>query len=110
MGGEPAGEDELAEYRAVIGPTQDRIDRGLAHTLRALAEHPAGVPSALGHGRCVVVIGPGTPSHDELGQPLNADTLPPRVGRLKAGSLDDLPGLAADLAPLAPDPSDASQI
>lgn len=96
---ESAGEDELAGYRAVIVPTLDRIDRGLAHTLRALAEHK----------RSVVVIGPGTPSHDELGQPLG-DALPRRVGRLKAGSLDDLPGLAADLAALAGEPSDAWQI
>lgn len=96
---ESAGEAELAEYRAVIVPTQDRIDRGLAHTLRALAEHK----------RAIVVIGPGTPSHDELGQPLG-DALPRRLGRLKAGSLEDLPGLADDLAALAGEPSDAWQI
>ena len=121
---ESADEAELAEYRAVIVPTQDRIDRGLAHTLRALAEHPAGVPSgqgvagplprdrsiALGRKRPIVVIGPGTPTHDELGQPLNADALPRRIGRLKAGSLEDLPGLADDLAALAGEPSDAWQI
>ncbi|HEY6175515.1 MAG TPA: hypothetical protein VIX73_13750, partial [Kofleriaceae bacterium] len=121
---ESAHEAELAEYRAVIVPTQDRIDRVLAHTLRALAEHPAGVPSgqgvagplprdrsiALGRKRVVVVIGPGTPTHDELGQPLNADALPRRIGRLKAGSLEDLPGLADDLASLAGEPSDAWQI
>jgi beta-galactosidase len=96
---ESAGEGELAGYRAVIVPTLSRIDRGLAHTLRALAEHK----------RAIVVIGPGTPSHDELGQPLG-DALPRRVGRLKAGSLDDLPGLAADLAALAGEPSDVWQI
>ena len=96
---ESAGEDELAGYRAVIVPTLSRIDRGLAHTLRALAEHK----------RAIVVIGPGTPTHDELGQPF-ADALPRRVGRLKAGSLDDIPGLAADLAALAGEPGDAWQI
>jgi len=96
---ESAPEGELAERRAVIVPTLDRLDRGLAHTLRALAEHR----------RAVVVIGPGTPTQDELGQPL-VDAVPRRVGRLKAGSLDDLPGLAADLAALAGDPSDAWQI
>jgi beta-galactosidase len=96
---ESAGEDELAGYRAVIVPTLARIDRGLAHTLRALAEHK----------RAIVVIGPGTPTHDELGQPLG-DALPRRVGRLKAGSLDDIPGLATDLAALAGEPSDAWQI
>jgi beta-galactosidase len=96
---ESAGEGELAGYRVVIVPTLDRIDRGLAHTLRALAEHK----------RAIVVIGPGTPTHDELGQPF-ADALPRRVGRLKAGSLDDIPGLAADLAALAGEPGDAWQI
>ena len=122
---ESASEAELAGYRAVIVPTLDRIDRGLAHTLRAVAEHPgvaggaspagaslgttARMPAA-GRRRTVVVIGPGTPTHDELGQPLPADALPRRVGRLKAGSLDDMPGLAADLAALAGEPSDAWQI
>jgi beta-galactosidase len=121
---ESVTEDELAGnhgLRAVIAPTLDRIDRGLAHTLRAVAEHsrashPGAVgspsrdrPVAPGHKRIVVVIGPGTPTHDELGQPL-VDALPGRVGRLKAGSLDDLPGLAADLAKLAGEPSDAWQI
>jgi beta-galactosidase len=105
---ESATEAELAEHRVVIAPTQDRIDRGLAHTLRALVDRPAAAHAA-GRRRVVVVVGPGTPSQDELGQPL-ADALPRRVGRLKAGSLDDLPGLAADLAALAAEPSDAWQI
>jgi beta-galactosidase len=90
---------ELAQVRAVIAPTLERIDRELAHTLTAVVDHK----------RCVVVIGPGTPTHDELGQPL-ADAVPRRVGRLKVGSLDDIPGLAADLALLAGDPADAWQI
>ncbi|HEX4421563.1 MAG TPA: beta-galactosidase [Kofleriaceae bacterium] len=97
---ESVTEDELAGYRAVIVPTLDRLDRGLGHTLRALAAN---------HRRTVIVVGPGTPAHDELGQPFG-DALPRRVGRLKAGSLDDLPGLAADLAALAGEPSDAWQI
>jgi len=96
---ESVSEDELAGLRAVIVPTLDRLDRGIAHTLRAVAEHK----------RAVVVIGPGTPTLDELGQPFG-DAVPRRVGRLKAGSLDDLPGLAADLALLAGEPSDAWQI
>jgi beta-galactosidase len=94
---ESVGEDELAGHAslaAVIAPTLDRIDRGLAHTLRALAEHPPR------RKRVVVVIGPGTPAHDELGQPL-ADAVPRRVGRLMAGSLDDIAGLATDLGRLA---------
>ncbi|HET9623529.1 MAG TPA: beta-galactosidase [Kofleriaceae bacterium] len=98
---EAASAAELAGFRAVIAPTLQRIDRGLAHTLRALAEHK----------RAVVVIGPGTPSHDELGQPIaDPHALPRRVGRLKAGSLDDVPGLAADLAALAGALDDAWQI
>ncbi len=87
---ESATEDELARYRAVIVPTTHRLDRGLATRLRALAEHK----------RAVVVIGPGTPTHDELDQPY-AEVLPRRIGRIRDGSLDDLPGLAADLAALA---------
>ena len=100
-------EPELAALRAVIVPTIDRIDRGLAHTLRAVAEHPVGSPA--GHRRAVVVIGPGTPTHDELGQPF-VDAIPRRVGRLKPGSLDDIPGLAADLFALTDDLPDAWQI
>lgn len=90
---EAAGEDELARYHAVVAPTGDRVDRGLWRRLRALAEHR----------RAVVVIGPGTPSRDELDQPL-ADAAPRRMGRIRAGSLDDLPGLAQDLAGLAGEP------
>ncbi len=87
---EASTEDELARYRAVIVPTTHRLDRGLASRLRALAEHK----------RAVVVIGPGTPTRDELDQPY-AEPLPRRIGTIRAGSLDDLPGLAADLAGLA---------
>ena len=96
---EATPEDELACYRAVIAPTGDRIDRGLAHRLRAVAEHK----------RAVVVVGPSTPTRDELDQPL-ADALPRRVGRLREGSLDDLAGLAADLAKLAHPADDAWQV
>ncbi|HEY0193939.1 MAG TPA: beta-galactosidase [Kofleriaceae bacterium] len=97
---ESVTEAELAAHHAVIAPTLDRLDRGLAHTLRALAQN---------HKRTVIVVGPGSPTLDELGQPF-ADALPRRVGRLKAGSLDDLPGLASDLAALAGDPSDTWQV
>jgi len=83
--------DVLATYKAVVAPTHDRIDRGLLERLRALAEHK----------RAVVVIGPGSPTRDELDQP-HAEPLK-RVGKLKAGSLDDIPGLADDLAALAGD-------
>lgn len=96
---EAASEDELARYRAVIAPTGDRVDRGLWQRLCALAEAR----------RTVVVIGPGTPTRDELDQPL-VEGPPRRVGRLKAASLDDLPGLAEDLAQLAASADDAWQI
>ena len=96
---EAASEDELARYRAVIAPTGDRVDRGLWQRLRALADAR----------RTVVVIGPGTPARDELDQPLAEDP-PRRMGRLKAASLDDLPGLAEDLAQLAASADDAWQI
>jgi len=87
---EATPEAELARYRAVIAPTLDRIDGGLWQRLRALAEHK----------RAIVVIGPTTPTHDELGQPLPADAPPRRIGKIRDGSLGDLPGLAADLSGL----------
>jgi beta-galactosidase len=95
---EAAPAAELAAYRAVIAPTIDRIDALLAGHLRALAE--AGT---------VVVIGPGTPTRDELDRPL-AEPLPRRVGRLKPGSLEDLAGLAADLGRLAGAADDTWQV
>ncbi len=87
---ESTPEPTLATYRAVIAPTLDRIDRGLLERLRALADHK----------RAIVVIGPGSPMRDELDQ-AHSEPLPKRVGKLKAGSLDDIPGLADDLAALA---------
>jgi len=89
----------LAHYRAVIAPTQGRVDHGLWQRLAELAEHK----------KAIVVIGPGTPTRDELDQPL-ADGPPRRIGRLKAGSLEDLRGLADDLAALAGELPDAWQI
>ncbi|MDX2094116.1 MAG: alpha-amylase family protein [Kofleriaceae bacterium] len=94
-----ASEDELAGYRAVIVPTTARIDRGLYQRLRALAEHK----------RAIVVVGPTTPTHDELGQPF-VDPPPRRLGKMREGSLDDLPGLAEDLAAIAGELADAWQI
>jgi hypothetical protein len=99
---ESTPEPILATYRAVIAPTQDRLDRGLLERLRALAEHK----------RAIVVIGPGTPRRDELDQP-HAVPLPKRVGKLKPSSLDDeagLRGLADDLLALAGELPDAWQI
>ncbi|HEY5922906.1 MAG TPA: alpha-amylase family protein, partial [Kofleriaceae bacterium] len=87
---EAAPEAELARYRAVIAPTQDRIDRGLWQRLRAVAEHK----------QAIVVIGPTSPTRDELDQPLDEPS-PKRIGKLNEGSLDDLAGLADDLVALA---------
>ena len=96
---EATPEDELATYRAVIAPTGDRIDRGLMQRLRGLVDHK----------RAIVVIGPGTPTRDELDQPL-MEPMPRRLGKLRDGSLDDLAGLADDLAQLAGTLDDAWQI
>jgi beta-galactosidase len=87
---EATPEAELAHYRAVIAPTQNRIDRGLWQRLRALAEHK----------RAIVVIGPATPHHDELDQLLD-EPAPKRIGKLNEASLDDIAGLADDLVALA---------
>ncbi|MBK7075101.1 MAG: beta-galactosidase [Myxococcales bacterium] len=78
--------------RAFVAPTLRRIDRGLWRALHRLAAD-----------RRVVVFGPDAPTLDELDQPLGDDLAPPRrAGRMRPGSLDDLAGLAADLAALAP--------
>jgi beta-galactosidase len=87
---EAATEAELARYRAIVLPTGERVDRGLWLRVRAVVEAR----------RSILVIGPGTPVRDELDQPLD-EPPPRRIGRLKAGSLEDLPGLAADLAGIA---------
>jgi hypothetical protein len=88
--GEGATEDELARYRAIVLPTGERVDRELWQRVRAVAEAR----------RSILVIGPGTPVRDELDRPLD-EPPPRRIGRLKEGSLEDLPGLAADLAAIA---------
>ena len=89
---EGAPEAELARYRAVIVPTHDRVDHALWTRLRAVADAK----------RTVIVIGPSVPTRDEFDRPL-AEPAPKRIGKLKAGSLDDLPGLANDLLGLAGD-------
>ncbi len=80
--------ERLASFRAIVAPTFDRIDRALVDKLRAAVD-----------AKRVVVIGPDTPTLDELGRPLDA-ALPRRVGRMRAGSVDDIEGLAEDLAGL----------
>ena len=80
----------------MIVPTLDRVDRGLWQRLRTIADGK----------QTVVVIGPGTPTRDELDQPLD-EPPPRRVGRLKAGSLEDVAGLADDLVALAGEVAEA---
>nr|MDQ3365704.1 hypothetical protein [Myxococcota bacterium] len=96
---EAATAEELAGFRAVIVPTGARVDHGLWRRITTLAEHR----------KTIVVIGPGTPTRDELDQPL-VDAPPRRVGRLKEGSLEDLRGLADDLIALAGELPEAWQI
>lgn len=96
---EATAEEDLARFKAIIAPTFDRIDHGLYTRLRAIVEHK----------RAIVVLGPGSPTRDELDQPLT-DALPKRIGKLKPASLDDLPGLAEDLAALAGELPEAWQI
>jgi hypothetical protein len=86
--------NQLAEHRAVIAPLGDRVDRTLWHTLRALTEQP----------QVMVVIGPALPSRDPYDQPLDEPALR-GAGKMRAGSLDDLDGLSADLARLVRNPS-----
>jgi beta-galactosidase len=88
--GEAVTEAELARYRAIVLPTIERVDRALWHRVRAVVEAR----------RSILVLGPGTPVRDELDQPLD-EPPPRRIGRLKEGSLEDLPGLATDLAGIA---------
>jgi beta-galactosidase len=84
---ESATAAELAAYRAVIAPTPtERVSPHLWTTLCELADAR----------QTVVVIGPATPV-----------VAPRRMGKLKAGSLDDLAGLAEDLATLGGDVSEA---
>lgn len=79
------------DARAFVVPTLTRVDRGLWRQLHRLAAD-----------RRVIVYGPTAPTLDELGAPLAGDLAPPRrAGTMRAGSLDDVPGLAADLAALA---------
>jgi len=94
---ESATAEELAAYRAVIVPTLDRIDAGLLATVRTLGKQP------------ICVVGPQPPRRDAFDQPL-AGELPKRVGMLNAESLEDLPGLAEDLAALAGELGDSWQI
>ena len=89
------GAADLAAYRAVIAPTLHRIEQRTWDALCARAEP-----------RRVVVIGPHTPTRDEFDRPLTGALR--RAGHLQPESLDDLAGLAADLAALAGDDHESS--
>lgn len=84
---EDAPDERLAGRRLVIAPTLARVDRRLWARLHALAATSR------------VVVGPERPDRDELDRPLGEEAaLPRRVGLLRSASLDDLAGLADDLA------------
>ena len=84
---EDAPDERFGGRRLVIAPTLARVDRRLWARLHALAASSQ------------VVIGPERPARDEFDRPLGAAAaLPRRVGLLRIASLDDLAGLADDLA------------
>ena len=94
---ETATADELASYRAVIVPTVDRISAATWATIHAIAR------------QVICVIGPHTPTRDAFDQSL-VGVPPKRVGKLNPGSLEDLSGLAEDLAALAGELSETWQV
>ncbi len=86
----------LGDYKAVIAPTLDRVDRAAWTRLRQAAESGTRI-----------ILGPGRPTRDERDQPLGDDAhLPPRVGLIRPESLEDVDGLADDLAAVAGDLED----
>jgi hypothetical protein len=92
---ESAGLDRLRGFDAIVAPTLRRVDRALWRDLAAAAA-----------ARVLVVYGPDQPTLDELGRQLAGDAGPPRrAGRMRPGSVDDVAGLAEDLAALAPPPA-----
>lgn len=87
---EHAGSDRLLAFDAIVAPTLHRVDRRLWRDL--------GAASA---ARKLVVYGPELPTLDERGHALGEDASPPRrAGRMRPGSVDDVAGLAEDLAAL----------
>jgi hypothetical protein len=74
-----ASEAQLAKYRAIIVPIVETIDPALWQRLHALAAAKT----------TTIVLGPHVPADP-----------PKRIGRIRPGSNDDLPGLAEDFAGL----------
>ena len=84
--------EKLSQYRAVIVPTLERVDRGLWQRLHQLSQA----------SDTVIVLGPGKPSRDQSGVALGEDaTLPTRAGLIRPQSIDDISGFADDLAAIA---------
>lgn len=89
-------EARLGQYRAIIAPTLNRVDRGLWQRLHRAAER--GVQ---------IVVGPHRPSCDEYGDDLGSDAeLPARAGLIRELSLTDTAGFADDLMAVAGDLDD----
>ena len=88
---EEAAEEAWSAHSLFIAPTLGRVDRALWARLRAAADRGA-----------QIIAGPERPSRDELDRPLGDDAkLPRHLGLMRPGSLDDVEGLAADLAAAA---------
>ncbi len=83
---------QLGRYRAVVMPTLDRVDRATWRRLHEVARNGTRV-----------ILGPGKPERDEYDRPLDPSLadLPPHAGRIRAESLADVDGLAADLEAVA---------
>ncbi len=88
-----ASPDELAAYRVIIAPTGVHVAGFFAATLRDVASRKT----------TTIVLGPTPAQRDEANHVLPPDALPGRVGRLRAASLHDAVGLAADLRALGGD-------
>ncbi len=95
-----ASSDELAGYRVVIAPTGVHVAALFAATLRDVASRK----------NTTIVLGPTPAQRDEANHVLPAGALPTRVGRLRAASLHDAVGLAADLQALGGDADVALQV
>lgn len=95
-----ASADQLAGYRVVIAPTGGHVAAAFAATLRDVASRK----------NTTIVLGPTPAQRDETNRGLAADAMPMRVGRLRAASLHDAAGLAADLQALGGDANVALRV
>jgi beta-galactosidase len=81
--------DRLSRYHALVVPTLTRTDRAAWDRIAEAAA--AGT---------IVVVGPETPTRDEVEAELGVG-LPPKAGLIRAASIADLDGFADDLAGVA---------